>query len=234
MPNDHSDISEKLKVSRDKIPQSETANKILNDMKLRIPGRDANNPDYENPLAVCDTNNMLLSYIPPKECEQLDENSEDEYLLYANNISLTLFVKIGSSSVLFTGDIMKNGMEYLINNSDIFKSVIQEIGVDFLITPHHGLDTSFSDLFFKTIKNQKVKLNIISEKSVQKEESDNRHSVDRRYYSPDYSEGVDVLNGKEGIQYGIITSLGHIVIDFDNEKPLVKRCKTDEELLREF
>jgi len=234
VPSDHEKISEKLKISRDKISKSEIASKILEDMKKRIPGGDANNPDYENPLAVCDTNNIFLDYISPKECEQLDLISEEDYPHYANNISLVLYVKIGNSSILFPGDIMKDGMECLIKNKFILRSVIYKLGVDFIIAPHHGLDTSFSDLFFKTIKDKKVKLNIISEKSVQKEESDNRHNVDRRYYSSDYSSGVNVLNGKEGIQYGIITSLGHIVIDFDQENPIVKRCKTNEELLNEF
>lgn len=233
-PNDHDLISEKLKISRDKISQNKIAEKILNDMKLRVPGREASNPDYENPLTVCDINSMLLSYIPPRDCEKLDILSEEEYSCYANNISLVLYLKIGNSSILFPGDIMMNGMEYLIENNNIFRSIINNLGVDFLIAPHHGLDTSFSNLFFETIKNKKVKLNIISEKSVQKEESDNRHNVDSRYYSPGYSEGVNVLNGKDGNQCGIITSPGHIVIDFDQESPIIKRCKTTEELLSEF
>ena len=233
-PNDHNDILEHLKVSRDKVPDTEVTQAILENMRNRTPGRVSTSPNYEEPLAVCDTNNMLLSYIPPKECEQLDAESEHEYAHYANNISLVVYVRIGDSSILFPGDIMKDGMEYLLENNDLLRSAINELGVDFLVTPHHGLDTSFSESFFKEIKNNKVKLNIISEKRVQKDDSDSRHDVDPRYYSPGYSEGYNVLNGKDGLQYGIITSLGHIVIDFDQQTPLVKRCSTNEELINEF
>lgn len=233
-PNDHQLISHLLRVSRDKISKNEVADQILRDMQSRVPGLDPSNPDYERPLAVCDQERMLLSYIPPTECEDLDEVSEEEYPHYCNNISLVLYIKPANGSILFPGDIMKDGIQHLINSNSDFRNVISNLGVDFLVAPHHGLDTSYPVSFFETVKNGKVRLCIISEKKNKKDDSDSRHNVDTRYYSPECAIGVDVLNGAEGIQRGIITSRGHIVIDFSQQEPVVKRCLTNDELIREF
>jgi len=43
------------------------------------------------------------------------------------------------------------------------------------------------------------------------------------------------VNGvKPDAQYGIITSIGHIVIDLEQEEPTVKRVYDNEELIGEF
>ena len=235
VPNDHPSIPEELRLSRANIPINENVEMILDRMRSRTPGFHPASPDYENPLAVCDASSMALFYIPPKHCQELDRVSDSDYPNYRNNVSLILYVRINDSSILFTGDMMKDGMEYLISSNDEFRHVLGESGVDFLVSPHHGLDTSFPNSLFQEIRGGKVKLNIISEKKNIKAETDNRHNVDTRYYSPDFSTGVDVLNGQAGKQYGIITSRGHIVIDFDiPNMPLVKRISSNEDLITEF
>jgi len=230
VPSDHPNIAENLKVSRDKIADNETVDLIMQHMRSRHPG-----DDDSNPIWVCDPETMLLSYIPAEECDELDRKSDSEYPNYKNNLSLILHVRINGHSILFTGDIMKDGMNHLLETNDTFKDIVSNLGVDILIAPHHGLDTSFPNSLFQTIKNNKVRLNIISEKKNVKSDSDNRHNVDTRYYSSDFSTGMNVLNGQTGTQYGVITSPGHIVIDFDTAAtPVVKRVSTNEDLIAEF
>lgn len=235
-PNDHQSIHENLRIDRDKIPDNEVVQTILTIMRQRTPGRNMFNPDYEKPLCSYDENIFSLFYIPPKHCELLDESSEDEYSSYCNNISLVSLVNINGYNTLFTGDIMNDGIEYLINNNIELKNKLTNEGIDFLVVPHHGLQTSFPTYLFETIKNKKVKLNIISEKYAQKEDSENRSNVDSRYSSPDFSDGYKIINGLKDFQYSIMTSNTlntHIVINFDSSIPTVKRCTT-EELLKEF
>jgi len=235
VPNDHRDIVEHLKIDRNKVPDTEIVKEILANIQTRTPGANFLEPDYENPLAVCEENCLSLFYNSPKVCEELDKVSESEYLNYSNNISLVIYLDVNGHSILFPGDIMDDGMQRLINDNDVLREKLNEQGVDFLIAPHHGLDTSFPASLFETIKGNKTKLNIISEKKIKKEETENRHNVDGRYYSEEYADGVNVVNGvKTDAQYGIITSIGHIVIDFGQEEPVVKRVYNNEELINEF
>ncbi len=240
VPNDHKDIIEYLKIERDKVPDTEIVKEILGNMQERRPGGVSSiEPDYENPLVACDDisgdNCLSLFYNPPQECNKLDEVSDSEYSNYSNNISLVVYLEVNGHSIMFPGDMMNDGMEYLIKNNVKLKNKLTQQGVDFLVAPHHGLDTSFPASLFETIKNNKTKLNIISEKKIRKEETENRHDVDSRYYSEEYAEGVNVVNGvKPDAQYGIITSIGHIVIDLEQEEPTVKRVYDNEELIGEF
>lgn len=233
VPNDHQAIHENLRVNRDKIPKNDAAELILNDMRLRSPGRYFNQPDVDRPLTVYNSDIFSLFYISPKECEIIDNTGDGEYPYYCNNISLITIVKVGAYRILFPGDMMSNGMEYLINNNTGFKETLMIDGVDFLIAPHHGINTAFPQSLFNIIKNSKVKLTIISEKEIEKSESENRHDVDKRYYQPEFSSGY-IVSGVS--QNAIITSkhiIGHILIDFDSIYPTIKRCTT-EELLKIF
>ena len=53
---------------------------------------------------------------------------------------------------------------HLIDTNAKFKGLLNNDGVDYLVAPHHGLQTSFSEYLFQNIKGNKVRLNIISEK----------------------------------------------------------------------
>ena len=234
VPNDHHLIDQLKKINRNKIGDNSISKVILDDMKKRSPGRYYNAPDYNEPLAVYDESFMKLFYIPPSECEQIDNAGLTEYPNYANNISLLIHISVNNHSILFTGDIMSNGMEHLINSNNLFKGILEASNLDFLVTPHHGLDTAFPAKLFETVKDGKVKLNIISEKKLIKEDSENRHNVDRRYYSENFSTGYTVLGGLNMVQYGTITSRGHIVIDFEGPVPIIKRCSSNEDLISEF
>ncbi|MFA6105332.1 MAG: hypothetical protein WC725_01885 [Patescibacteria group bacterium] len=207
--------------------ENEIRKLVLSDMKKRtanVPG----NPfgmSPSNPLVSTIPEVVKLFYIKPNECG----NSEILKPGYANNISLLLFIQLEAKSVLMPGDILKEGMEYLIENNTEFKNQLNEIGIDFLITPHHGLVTSFSERLFQEIKGNKTRLNIISEKRREEDSDENRTDVDKRYYDSNYSSGENSLK-----QNAVKTSLGHIVIDLESGESEIKQFVDINDVLNEF
>lgn len=199
---------------------------VLSDMKTRttnVPG----NPygmSPSNPL-VSIVKEIKLFYIKPKTCES-EENLKSGY---ANNISLVLFLCVGNKTLFLPGDILKEGMQYLIDNDVKFKKLLSNDGVDYLITPHHGLQTSFSEYLFQTMNGNKTRLNIISEKIREESSDENRSDVDSRYYSSDYSTGDNSLK-----QNAVKTSLGHIVIDFETAETEIKQYSDIQDVVDEF
>jgi len=177
-----------------------------------------------NPL-VSTKKEIKLFYIRPSICE-----TEDILKLnYANNISLVLFIRLNQKTILLPGDILKDGMEYLIDNNSNFKYFLNTFGIDFLVAPHHGLTTSFSERLFQEISGNKTRLNIISEKTRSNDSDENRSDVDSRYYSPDYSTAQNSLN-----QNGVKTSMGHIVIDLETNEEEIKQYTDINDVIKEF
>lgn len=198
---------------------------VLSDMKIRrsdIPN------DYgmsvDNPL-VSTFSEISLFYIRPDVCKSDELKSN-----YANNLSLVLFFAVNNKTVLMPGDISKEGMEFLINNTGL-KSKLNTLGIDFLVAPHHGLSTSFPEILFKETNNSKTRLNIISEKirTEKDKDAENRSDVDSRYYSPDYSTGDNSLK-----QNAVKTSMGHIVIDLETDDNEIKQYTNIEDVIKEF
>ena len=72
-----------------------------------------------NPL-VSTLKEIGLFYIKPNTCQ----NDEKLVSAYANNISLVLFFHVGNKTLLIPGDILKEGMEYLIDNCSDFKDIL--------------------------------------------------------------------------------------------------------------
>jgi hypothetical protein len=225
-PNDNNLQHEKFRVDRGLLGvESESRGYVLDDMLKRtcyVPG----NPimSSENPL-VSIVNEISLFYINPSICE----SQETLKASYANNISLVLFLKVGDKTVLLPGDILKEGMRYIINTEPELKNMFEVDGIDYLIAPHHGLQTSFSEYLFQIIKDNKTRLNIISEKVRTGESDENRTDVDTRYYSSDYSSGDNSLNAN-----GVKTSKGHIVIDFDTPETEIKQYTDILDVINEF
>jgi hypothetical protein len=125
--------------------------------------------------------------------------------------------------------MLKEGMQYLIDNDSKFKDFLSNEGIDYLIAPHHGLQTSFSEYLFQTMNSNKTRLNIISEKVREEDSDENRSDVDSRYYSSDYSTGDNSLN-----QNAVKTSLGHIVIDFETIETEIKQYPDIQDVIAEF
>jgi len=213
--------------------KNKNRDKVLELMKVRVPGYgEETQADYERPLVVHKNclANMQMYHIPAGICgNEKIFNKKD----HSNNSSIVLFIQINGHKIFMPGDLMKEGMEYLINNNIELKNSLQNLGVDFLIAPHHGLTTSFPDILFKTMKNNKTnRLNIISEKIRRSLLGENRSDVDGRYYGDLFC----VCNNNLNRQGGIKTSGGHIVIDYSSEIPNIKIIKTEkkEELIKEF
>jgi len=206
--------------------ENENRDKVLAMMSGRSPGYGREiQEDYDRPL-VTHLNlveEIKLFHIPANSFAE--EESLKEH--YSNNTSLVLFISINGHTLLIPGDIMNEGMEYLINNNGDLLGYLQRTGVDFLVAPHHGLETSFPESLFRII-NKTKRLNIISEKRRPLFSLENRSDVDGRYYSDDYCIGANSLGQK-----GVKTSNGHIVIDFLGQNPVVK-VVDNEGLLKEF
>lgn len=217
-PSDNEKMDTKFRINRNKIGEiTDNKKAILKAMKGR-------NPSNPLPLRTI-IPNTDLNFIYPSNVEG-DKNLESGY---ANNISLALFLKCGDKTILLPGDLLKMGTKYLINNNTHFRNLLSSKGVDYLVAPHHGLQSSFSSKLFETIKGNKTRLNIISEKTRVSDSDESRSDVDGRYYSSDYSTGENSLG-----QYGVKTSLGHIVVDLDSEERDVKQYTEIGDVIAEF
>jgi hypothetical protein len=224
-PNDNETQSSIFKIIMDFFTgDNESRKLVLSDMKRRRADIENNyGMTPQNPL-VSTVPEVNLFYIRPSLC-QSDELKPG----YANNISLVLFFFVGDKTVLMPGDILKEGMEYLIDNDESFKKQLNNLGIDFLIAPHHGLSTSFSERLFKEISGGKTRLNIISEKVRIAESEENRSDVDRRYYDSNYSNGDNSLK-----QNAVKTSMGHIVIDLETDETEIKQYSDINDVINEF
>lgn len=206
--------------------ENKTRKLVLSDMKVRsasVPNPYGMSPS--NPLVSTVPEIIKLFYITPKDCND-DENLKSGY---ANNISLLLFFHLENKTLLMPGDILKEGMEYLIEHNTDFKKQINDFGIDFLIAPHHGLATSFSERLFQEMKGNKTRLNIISEKIREENSDENRSDVDTRYYDSDYSTGENSLK-----QNAVKTSMGHIVIDLETDETEIKQYTDIKDVIQEF
>jgi len=156
-----------------------------------------------------------IYYLLPGVCEK---DSELKKANYTNNCSVMARLNYKGKVVLFCGDIMKDGMAKIIKSNATFKNDLMKYGVDFLITPHHGLRSSFSIDLFSTIRGNKTRgLNIIPEKPTKEGSNE---IVDSRYGSSNYCKGHIVLNkGKKYRKNMLKTStFGHIRIDLLENK----------------
>ena len=160
-----------------------------------------------------------IYYLLPGICEESDDLKKTNY---TNNISIISRLNYKGNVVLFTGDMMKDGMKKIISIKNKFRLDLAKYGVDFLIAPHHGLRSSFSTDLFNSMKGNKTrKLNIIPERQTPK---DSNEIVDTRYSDSSYSGGFPVvINGKRERKRMLKTSgVGHIRIDlFENKESRV-------------
>ena len=217
-PSDNSKMETKFMINREKIGElTDNKKSILREMESRTPSAPL-------PLKTI-IPNTHLSFICPTDVE----NDEELVKCYANNISLALFLECGDKTVLLPGDLLKEGTEYLIKNNPDFHNLLSTKGVDYLVAPHHGLQSSFSTKLFDTIKGNKTRLNIISEKIRESDSDENRSDVDGRYYSSNYSTADNALD-----QYGVKTSQGHIVVDLESEERDIKQYAEIEDVIAEF
>jgi len=183
-------------------------------------------PSRRPPLHSIDSNVLEIFY---NKCLQCEKSPMLDIKNYSNNISIVAFLYLNGQRILMAGDLMKDGMSYLIENNHSFASELST-GVDFLIAPHHGLQSSFSVELFNNIKNNKTnRLNIISEKTSY---TDSNRVVDTRYSSSDYCNGNNNLSTSANKVYQRKTSNGHMIIDYSGREPIITiENSNDEETL---
>lgn len=230
VPCDNSYQNDDFIVNIDRInnPDDRYRDSVLAIMRSLPPGAERGDPEGpERPLVSRYNDLFHLYHIPPKFCETDDSLDLGNY---ANNISLVLFGKINGHSILMPGDMMPDGMEYLLEREPEFRDNLLRYWVDFLVAPHHWLSSSFSTKLFQSMHWGKTKrLNIISEKVRRVNSKENRTQVDARYSSANFSGWKNNL-----WQLSTKTSWGHIVINYQPEAPAVTVCQDNESLVRQF
>lgn len=164
------------------------------------------------PLRETHKSKMKIAYLYPKSVED-DKTLDSES--YTNNISIATYIYEGYG-ILFPGDIQKEGMDSLLNGKvgnhqgKALKRELLTMGLDFLVAPHHGLQSSFSTDLFSAMKGGMTrKLNIVSEKP----NTDDNRNVDTRYATTTYCAADNNLSTKDSPACQRKTSNGHIFID---------------------
>jgi hypothetical protein len=108
-----------------------------------------------------------------------------------NNSSILRFIEYGGKKILFSGDLEKEGWDWLAKNDQDFINTMKN-GLDILIAPHHGHKSGFPTSLFDLTGN--VEISILSKASEsEKEDSD----VSSQYSQ--YSNGIayENLNDKQ-------------------------------------
>lgn len=203
VPNDNDQQDSIYKVNWDRIqnPDDDLTNYLRDEV---LPGR---TPPLKATTESTEGFYFEIHHLTPDTCE----NDKDLSVCnYPNNISIMARVNYKGKVVLFAGDIMKDGMKKLIDTTSFGKR-LKDIGVTFLVAPHHGLRSSFSVDFFSAMKNGKPALNIISEKPTK---ADSNEIVDDRYGKEEYASGHKVfIDGKSEQKRKLRTSkVGHVHI----------------------
>ncbi len=216
-PNDNEGMNESHKINWDLVEK----NKNIDILREMLEGR-------QPPLRSTHEQNEFIYYLPPKDVEDSEELMNESY---CNNISIVVFLLINQQRIFMPGDIQKLGMAEIINQNYHLKNKLGG-GVDFLITPHHGLKSSFSTVLFDNVKDNKTnRLNIVSEKI----SNDENRVVDTRYSSSDFCSGNNNLTTNDSPCNQLKTSRGHVLIDYSQySNPFIEIINDNEELINKF
>lgn len=177
-----------------------------------------------------------IFYLRPPVCADLYPGDD---LKYANATSIMLFLRYGSHSILFTGDIPPEAMESLLNEEEgserrytkfdnpiiqkqkgwhiktsdgqpTLKQLLKQYGLTVLVAPHHGLESGFSKDLYGTIKDGKPKLVVISEK---RHLNPQAGQVCQTYQSEEGASGLKVfIENREEKAYSLTTRNGHHIL----------------------
>jgi len=124
---------------------------------------------------------LRIFFIPPKFCEIKLPNDD-----YGNNLSIVTYLKLGNNSILFPGDLLPSGCEYLIKTNKTFCEILSH-GISVLVAPHHGLESGFYSPLYDLLPNRSVhNAIIISDKRKSKNTDGTTH---QRYLSGKLSGG---------------------------------------------
>ncbi len=214
-PNDNEGMNNDEKINWELVGNKEDESIIT--LKRLLKGR-------HPPLRATNPTCQFLYYLKAKNVE---DNSTLNSESYVNNISLAFFFVINGYTLFMPGDMQKEGICEILKTTSSLRRHLRELGVDVLVTPHHGLRSSFSTKLFSTMKGEKTRgVNIVSEK----QNTDDAREVDTRYGSSDFCNGKNSLSERQ-----IRTSRGHVYIDYSNSDNLqIELIDNAEALLKKF
>lgn len=160
---------------------------------------------------------------------------------YVNGLSLVLFYRHGCHTLLIPGDINPETLKHLLDegkgvekrytkfdrrqsalnpdwhqisdNQPSLRSLLNKYGLSVLIAPHHGLESGFSEDLYRSIKNGKPGVVVISEK---RHLSDCDGKVDQFYQTEEGAIGQKVsIQDKDENRHSVSTrNAQHILIQF--------------------
>src|SRR5260370_5065329 len=153
-----------------------------------------------------------IFYVRPPVCEKLHETDDNAY---GNSTSIMFYLRHGTNSILFPGDMTPEGMQRVLkggtgvekrytkfsrewaqahpdahsktNGQPNLKELLSERGLTILVAPHHGLESCYSEELYKAIKGEKPRLVVISERRLVHE---NDGKTDQNYQSEKGASGL--------------------------------------------
>jgi hypothetical protein len=195
---------------------------------------------FDSPRAVPPNIEYGLYYMRPPVVEKLHSSDDNKY---GNATSLVFLYRHGPHTILIPGDITPEALEMLLNQSEgaekrftrfdrsftadhpnwhkecvdqpSLAGFLREQGLAILVAPHHGLESCYCGSLYKTMKNGKPRLNVISERRKCKETDGKVHPF---YQSADGASGLDIVceGTLEKERRSVTTVNGHhILIVFD-------------------
>lgn len=88
---------------------------------------------------------MEIFFIPPRVNETTLPKGD-----YTNNLSIAVYMSLGGNSILFMGDLMPSGVEYLLGTDSNFARCVKA-GISFVVVPHHGLESGFCSSLYRNM-----------------------------------------------------------------------------------
>lgn len=197
-----------------------------------------------------------IYYIRPPKVKEIHS---DSYHKYGNGCSILLYYKYGPNTILIPGDLTPECMQHILDEKEgtekrysvfsytsKFKNWHKETadqpalydelstyGLTVLVAPHHGLESCFSEYLYKSIKDGKPNIVVISEK---RHMSENDGKIDSRYQTKEGAKGVDVIveGNIEKDRYSVTTRNGHhFLIKFGADKVMMIYAESDPQKLIE-
>ncbi|MFA5035425.1 MAG: hypothetical protein WC500_06575 [Candidatus Margulisiibacteriota bacterium] len=199
-----------------------------------------------------------LFYVRPPIVSNIHPSNDQDY---GNGLSVMLYYRHGIHTFLIPGDITPDALKHILDegvgmekrytifdnqtcidhphwhdqsiNQPSLKDLLTKYGLSILVAPHHGLESGFSEDLYKSLKNNKPDLVVISDK---RHESETDGSIDKHYQSSEGANGLDVsIDDKSSKQYSVSTMNGHhilLIFQGTGGTPTVFLDKDPEKLLK--
>lgn len=190
---------------------------------------------YETNKQLASALEYGLYYLRPPICESLHPEDDNEY---GNATSIMMYLRYGTNTILFPGDMTPEGMERILDDGKgvekrytIFKpsfardhpnwhdktsdqpglgTLLEESGLSILVAPHHGLESCYSEKLYESLKDGKPQLVIISEKRHTRPQDGAIHA---KYQREDGASGLNVwVDGARQRRLSASTANGHHIL----------------------